>query len=159
MKYLHESFLLYFICSVTYCLKSKNPCYCMQFSQDSIKKKRRCYVWAASTCFMNKAWSLAAFCALDSSSYLEITPASTADEAWYWPKRILCSGWLRITSRPAFFIIEMLFIDHSYMSCMFLPLAPATCGVRLQRDGKGLKPELSHTSSLAVQKLITKLET
>ena len=35
------------------------------------------------------------------------------------------------------------------MSCMFLPLAPATCGVRLQHDGKGLNPELSDASSLA----------
>ena len=35
------------------------------------------------------------------------------------------------------------------MSCMFLPLAPATCGVRLQHDGKGFNPVLSDASSLA----------
>ena len=35
------------------------------------------------------------------------------------------------------------------MSCTFLPLAPATCGVRLQHDGKGFNPELSHASNLA----------
>ena len=26
-----------------------------------------------------------------------------ADEPWYWLKRVLCSGWLYITSRPIFF--------------------------------------------------------
>ena len=49
--------------------------------------------------------------------------------------------------------------------CMFLPLAPATCGVWLQHDGKEVNTDLSHTSSLAalheqsqqkVQKIITK---
>ena len=35
---------------------------------------------------------------------------STADEAWYWPKCILHSGWLYITSRQ-----EMWFVDCSWM--------------------------------------------
>ena len=34
--------------------------------------------------------------------HLPVHP-STADEAWYWLKRVLHSGWLYITSRPIFF--------------------------------------------------------
>ena len=30
---------------------------------------------------------------------------SAADEAWYWLKRVLRSGWLYITSRPIFFFL------------------------------------------------------
>ena len=31
---------------------------------------------------------------------------SVADEAWYWLKCILCSGWLCTSSRPRFFILK-----------------------------------------------------
>ena len=54
---------------------------------------------------------LHAFFSCDSSPHL-LVPYSAADEAWYWPKYILCSGWLRITSRPVFFR-KMWFIDSS----------------------------------------------
>ena len=39
---------------------------------------------------------------------------STADEAWYWPKPVLHSGWLCITSRPVL-IREMWFFDCSWI--------------------------------------------
>ena len=68
----------------------------IQFLQYMLKDSytRRHYGQGASTCHMAKADCI---CAWDSSPYLPTTP----DEAWYWPKRVLCSGgWLYITSRP-----------------------------------------------------------
>ena len=41
---------------------------------------------------------MTAFYAWDSNP----SHSSAANEAWYWPKRILHSGWLCITSRPIF---------------------------------------------------------
>ena len=49
-------------------------------------------------------------CSSSSGRILLVTPAHVADEVWYWPKCILCSGWL---------FREMWFIEPSYKTKQF----------------------------------------
>ena len=58
-------------------------------------------VQGASTGCIKKASHLTAFCAWEQSP--SPSHSSAADDAWYWLKSTLCSAWLCITSRPAFF--------------------------------------------------------
>ena len=44
--------------------------------------------------------------------HLPVHP-SAADESWYWPKWLLCSGWFCVTSYCLPFVREMWFIDYS----------------------------------------------
>ena len=41
-------------------------------------------------------------CMRYSSPHLPVTPAQLMRPSWYWPKHILCSEWLCITSSPIF---------------------------------------------------------
>ena len=51
---------------------------------------------------------------------------STADKGWYWPKHILCSGWLCVASRPAVFQRDMVHAGVLHM-CKFAHVYVCVC--------------------------------